>query len=111
MSREKRGGTEVKQSHTQICKTKQESIESHERENLEMRSAKPKSCVSRTVPTPESREIITKNQPMGLLAIKSSSKISTKIANMRKLFKNKEMKSESSTSGIVCVGPIGAQKK
>ena len=76
-----------------------------------MKSAKPKSCVFRTVPTLESRENIQKNQQMGLLAIKSSSKISTKIANMKKLFENKEMKSESYTSGIVRVGPMGAQQK
>ena len=47
---------------------------------------------------------------MGLLAIKSSSTILTKIANIKKLFENTEVKSESSTSGISRVGPMGEQK-
>ena len=106
VSGEKRGGKEVKLSHTQRSNIIQESIESHEKGKSEMRSAKPKSCISRAVPTPESREIFQKNQPMGLFSIKSSSKISTKIANMRRIF---ESKSESSTSGKVRVGPIGAE--
>ena len=76
-----------------------------------MRSAKPKSCVFRTVPTLESRENVPKNQQMGLLAIKSSAKISVKIANMKKLFENTEMESESSASGLVRVGPMGEQEK
>ena len=97
---------EVILSHTQRSNIIQESSESHEKEKSELRSAKSKSCISRAVPTPESREIIQKNQPMGLFSIKSSSKISTKIANMRRIF---ESKSESSTSGKVRVGPIGAE--
>ena len=59
----------VKLNQTQRSKTEQDSTESHERE-LEMRSAKPKSCVFRTVPTLESRENIQKKSTNGLISHK-----------------------------------------
>ena len=75
-----------------------------------MRSAKPKSSYLETIANLESREIIPNNQKMGLIVEKSSSKISTKIASMKKLFENNVKKSESSASVSICGGPMGAKQ-
>ena len=109
LCREMGGSSSVRLSQTQNLKPKRESSESYERKN-EMRSAKPKSSYLETIANLESREIIPKNQKMGLIVEKSSSKISTKIASMKKLFENNVKKSESSASVSICGGPMGAKQ-
>jgi hypothetical protein len=107
--REMGGSFTVTLSQTQNILPKQEPKESHGKENM-MRSAKPKSSYLKTISNLENLENFPKNQKSGLIDEKSSSKISNKIASMKKLFEKNTEKSESSASMSICGGPMGGKQ-
>ena len=75
-----------------------------------MTSAKPKSSYLKTISNLENLENFPKNQKSGLIDEKSSSKISNKIASMKKLFEKNTEKSESSASMSICGEPMGVKQ-
>ena len=103
------GSRSVTLSQTQKILPKQESEELHGKGYM-MRSAKPKSSYQKTIESLENRKHFPKNLKSGLVGEKSSSKDSSKVASMKKLWEKKSDKSESSTSMSICGGPMGVEQ-